>query len=217
MSCLCHIALLVSLPASLEFGTGPDTQHMHCASYQALWALCALAGQERYMQRIVSSGAIGSITTAMSNHPREAGVQEQALWCMYHLAAKHPADRSRIVSLGGIKLLDLAASNHSTIKSITEFIPTIRRCLSDNVTIYCTGAPPNSASTWSTPCSSRSGDALPAGWTEHFDEKTGLPYYYAASTASTVWQRPTESAPLASRLYAVSVCFCVCLSVCGCR
>jgi outer membrane protein assembly factor BamB len=38
------------------------------------------------------------------------------------------------------------------------------------------------------------GDALPAGWTEHFDEKNGLPYYYAASTGSTVWQRPTEPA-----------------------
>ena len=38
------------------------------------------------------------------------------------------------------------------------------------------------------------GEALPAGWTEHFDEKNGLPYYYAASTGSTVWQRPTEPA-----------------------
>ena len=99
----------------------------------------------------------------MRNHPLEAGVQEQALWCMYYLSAKHPANRSRIVSLGGSDLLDLAASNHCTLQSITEFIPTIRLCLSDNVTIYVSSA---SAS------QTLSEDALPAGWTQHFDEKT---------------------------------------------
>ena len=40
---------------------------------------------------------------------------------------------------------------------------------------------------------------LPAGWTEHVDEKTGLPYYYAVSTATTVWQRPSQPAPPAAR------------------
>ena len=40
---------------------------------------------------------------------------------------------------------------------------------------------------------------LPAGWTEHLDEKTGLPFYYAVSTATTVWQRPSEPAPPAAR------------------
>eukprot|EP00802_Teleaulax_amphioxeia_P023589 Tamp_24193.p1 GENE.Tamp_24193~~Tamp_24193.p1 ORF type:complete len:255 (+),score=58.56 Tamp_24193:190-954(+) len=39
---------------------------------------------------------------------------------------------------------------------------------------------------------------LPAGWTEHLDEKTGLPFYYAVSTATTVWQRPSEPAPPAA-------------------
>jgi len=46
--------------------------------------------------------------------------------------------------------------------------------------------------------SATNGHALPAGWTEHLDEKSGLPYYYAASTGSTVWQRPTEPASLAA-------------------
>jgi hypothetical protein len=61
----------------------------------------------------------------------------------------------------------------------------------------------------------KKGDALPAGWTEHLDEKTGLPYYYAASTASTVWQLPTEPAPPASR-FRCSRRMCVCLYVCLC-
>jgi hypothetical protein len=168
-----------------------------CAAYQALWALWTLAAQARYVERIVLSGATGSIITAMRNHPLEAGVQEQALWCVYHLTAKHPANRSRIVSLGGSDLLDLAASNHSTIQSITEFIPTIRLCLSDNVTIY------GSSTSASKPSSE---DALPAGWTQHFDEKTGRPYYHAASTALTVWERPTEPAPPAHRSDAAVVC-----------
>ena len=161
-----------------------------CLSYQALWALWTLAAHSRYVQRIVSSGATGSIITAMSNHPLEAGVQEQALWCLYHLTAKHPANRSRIVSLGGCNLLDLAASNHPTVKSITEFVPTIRLCLSDTVTIYS-----SSTSASNPPRGSPSENPLPAGWTQHFDEKTGLPYYHAASTALTVWERPTEPAP----------------------
>ena len=42
--------------------------------------------------------------------------------------------------------------------------------------------------------SATNGHALPAGWTEHLDQKSGLPYYYAASTGSTVWQRPTKAA-----------------------
>jgi hypothetical protein len=65
----------------------------------------------------------------------------------------------------------------------------------------------------------KKGDALPAGWTEHLDEKTGLPYYYAASTASTVWQRPTEPAPPASRFGCsrrMYVCLYECLYVCLC-
>jgi hypothetical protein len=43
-------------------------------------------------------------------------------------------------------------------------------------------------------CTETNGHALPAGWTEHLDEKRGLTYYYAASTGSTVWQRPTKAA-----------------------
>ena len=97
-----------------------------------MWTLCTLVEQECYAECFASSSAAESIITAMLNHPYEAGVQEQALWCLYWLATKHPAIRSRVASLGGSGLVSVAASNHPTAKNITDFVPTIHLCLSEN-------------------------------------------------------------------------------------
>ncbi len=83
------------------------------------------------MKRVASSGATESIITAMRTHPYKPGVQEQALWCLYWLTAKHRANRSEVVSLGGSNLVAMAATNHPTVKNITGFVPTILFCLSD--------------------------------------------------------------------------------------
>ena len=98
----------------------------------AMWTLCTLVEQECFVECLASSSAAESIMAAMRNHPYEAGVQEQALWCLYWLATKHPASRSRVASLGGSGLVSLAASNHPTAKSITDFVPTIHLCLTDS-------------------------------------------------------------------------------------
>jgi hypothetical protein len=96
---------------------------------QALWAIWTLAAQECYLQRVASSGAIELIITAMRKHPHEAGVQVQALWCVYWLTVKHITSRSKVVSLGGSDLVSMAAWNHRKIKSITDVVPTIQICL----------------------------------------------------------------------------------------
>jgi hypothetical protein len=98
----------------------------------AMWTLCTLVEQECYAECFACSSAAESIIVAMRNHPCEAGVQEQALWCLYWLATKHPAIRSRVASLGASGLVSLAASNHPTAKSITDLVPTIHLCLSEN-------------------------------------------------------------------------------------
>ena len=108
--------------------------HNFCATLlslanQALWALWTFAAQECYLQRVTSSGAIEPIITAMRKHPHEAGVQVQALWCVYWLTVKHIASRSKVVSLGGSDLVSMAAWNHRKIKSITDVVPTIQICL----------------------------------------------------------------------------------------
>ena len=102
--------------------------HLYVAN-QALWAIWTLAAQECYLQRVASSGAIELIITAMRKHPHEAGVQVQALWCVYWLTVKHIANRSKVVSLGGSDLVSMAAWNHRKIKSITDVVPTIQICL----------------------------------------------------------------------------------------
>ena len=102
--------------------------HLYVAN-QALWALWTLAAQECYLQRVTSSGAIEPIITAMRKHPHEAGVQVQALWCVYWLTVNHTANRSKVVSLGGSDLVSMAAWNHREVKSITDVVPTIQICL----------------------------------------------------------------------------------------
>jgi hypothetical protein len=106
-----------------------------CLAHQALWALWTLAAQERYVKRVASSGATESIITAMRTHPYEPGVQEQALWCLYWLTAKHCANKSEVVSLGGSNLVAMAASNHPTVKNITGFVPIIQVLLSDALAV----------------------------------------------------------------------------------
>ena len=96
-----------------------------------MWALWTLAAYECYVQRVASSGATASILTAMQKHPHEAGVQEQALWCLFWLTSRHPANSRRVVSLGGRALVATAASNHSTVKGITNFVPTVEYYLAD--------------------------------------------------------------------------------------
>ena len=108
--------------------------HNFCATLlslanQALWALWTFAAQECYLQRVTSSGAIEPIITAMRKHPHEAGVQVQALWCVYWLTVNHTANRSKVVSLGGSDLVSMAAWNHREVKSITDVVPTIQICL----------------------------------------------------------------------------------------
>ena len=107
--------------------------HLYVAN-QALWALWTLAAQECYLQRVTSSGAIEPILTAMRKHPHEAGVQVQALCCVYWLTVRHTANRRKFVSLGGSDLVSMAAWNHRNDKSITDVVPTIEICLAqDNV------------------------------------------------------------------------------------
>ena len=36
-------------------------------------------------------------------------------------------------------------------------------------------------------------EPLPAGWTAHLDNKTGMTYYFEEATATAVWTRPSES------------------------
>jgi hypothetical protein len=87
------------------------------------------------VKRVASSGATESIITAMRTHPYEPAVQEQALWCLYWLTAKHCANKSEVVSLGGSNLVAMAASNHPTIKNITGFVPIIQVLLSDALVV----------------------------------------------------------------------------------
>jgi len=87
------------------------------------------------VNRLASSGAIEYIITAMREHPREAAVQAQALWCLYWLTVKQAANRSKVVSLGGRDLVAKAATNHCTVKSITDCVPTVQYCLSDAVAV----------------------------------------------------------------------------------
>jgi len=97
-----------------------------------MWTLWTLAAYECYVQQVASSGATGAILTAMQKHPHAAGVQEQALWCLYWLTSRHPANSRRVVSLGGRNLVATAALNHSTVKGIADFAPKVICCLADN-------------------------------------------------------------------------------------
>jgi hypothetical protein len=88
----------------------------------------------------------------MREHPREAAVQEQALWCLYWLTFKHAANRSKVVYLGGRDLVAKAAANHSTVKCITGFVPTVQYCLSDAVAVdVATAVPAQPSATPSRP------------------------------------------------------------------
>ena len=119
-------------------------QMIPCLREQAMWALWTLASRQTYLPHITAGGTTGVVISAMQRHGSCVGVQEQALWCLYWITVNTPANRARVVMLGGREMVKMAAENHSNVESITGFVPIVLDALSDQPRVA--ESPPKAAS-----------------------------------------------------------------------